>query len=380
MLAACSHEPNPEPETEHGWPGLCTADVEAGAPTRLAWSVVQPWNTPPFYRALPDGAVVTVGLIAQSVSEETWIDVRVFEPDGSERWSDRYYGYVGYDTWVRGVRVDSNGNIYVSGLDIHGEIIDYFDGVSEVLYDELLISWSPGGERRFRSRIEPCGASGGGLGIAADGRVHAARALADMMNVCIQPYSPAGEPEPELTVDVPDHQGLLYLDTQWDGSFLITSATAESGTTILARYAPNGEQLWALRDVGLASSDYQHFVLPGLVGDGRTVVSYEEQDQSSTTTEVWMIDSEGELRWRVDGLASGVNCASEVIVRQPSGSFALHDPDDGRILHEWSAPLPAGGDHWREFIPSPDGAVYVSYRIDNADYAIARLEPEPGSD
>lgn len=367
---------------EHGWPGQCAAGVEAGAPTRLAWSVTLPWYKPSFYRALPDGAVVTVGGVPpESVSEEAWIDVRVFEPDGSERWSDRYYGYVGYDTWVRGVRVDAIGNIYVSGLDIHGEIINPRSGIPEVSYDELLISWSPRGERRFRSRTPPCGASGGGLGIAADGRMHVAKALADVMKVCIQTYSPTGEPEPELTADVPDHQGLLYLDTQWDGSFLITSDAADEPVPpILAHYGPNGEQLWSLRDPGLDSSDYYHFILPGLVSDGRTVVSYQEHGQSSTTTEVWMIDSEGELDWRVDGHAYGVTCASEVIVSQPSGSFALHHPDDGRLLHEWSVPLPAGSDEgWGEFIPSPDGAVYVSYRVLYDGFTIARLEPESAS-
>jgi hypothetical protein len=378
-VATCSPEPEPEPEPEHQhvWPGQCAQGVEAGAPTRVAWSVIERWARAPYYRALPDGAVVTVGqMLPESTSEESWIDVRVFEPDGSERWADRYYGYIGYDTWVSGVSVDSTGDIHVSGLDAYGEISLGWNDDAELLQEQLLIRWSAAGQRRFRSRIEPCGVFGAGLGIAADGRVHAVRHVGDHTKVCIHAYARSGESEPVFTPNVPDHEGALELATQWDGSFSISSRTTEPETIILAHYGPNGEQSWARRDPTLPSNQYYHLLLPGLIGDGRTAVSYQVQDElGAIETEVWMVDSEGEISWRVDGVASGVDCANEVIVRQPSGSFTLHDPQDGRVLHEWSIALPGNSDQWQEFIPSPDGAVYVGYPLDDG-YAVARLEPE----
>lgn len=382
VLGACSPEeiqpePMAEPEPDRVWPGQCAEGVEAGAPTELAWSVVFSWSGMPFYQALPDGALVTVAIMSEGVQAESWIDVRVFEPDGSERWSDRYYGYEGFDAWPRGVAVDADGNIYVSGIDIYGEILDMLSG-PELLYDELLISWSSEGERRYRSRTVPCAIDGDGIGVAADGRIHVARVAEDRSRVCIQTHSPAGEPEPDVTVDVPYHEGLFYFGeqyfaAQWDGSFLIGSGTEEPGS-MLARHAPDGEQLLELVESGMQTASYRHFLLPGLVGDGRTVVTHQVQYQGHND-EVWMIDREGKIVWRADGHAHGVNCASDVIAQRVTGSFTLHAADDGRVLHEWSNPLPGDILAHSEFIASPDGAVYVAYRIDNGDYVVARFEP-----
>jgi hypothetical protein len=41
--------------------------------------------------------------------------------------------------------------------------------------------------------------------------------------------------------------------------------------------------------------------------------------------------------------------------------------------------LPGNSDEWSEFIPSPDGAVYVSYPVGD-EFGFARLKPGSAGD
>lgn len=65
-------------------------------------------------RVLPDNNVCAV-IGSQNAADDTDFEVRIYDPDGTLLWADRYQGDGGKNDYISGLEVDHAGNLYLCG-------------------------------------------------------------------------------------------------------------------------------------------------------------------------------------------------------------------------------------------------------------------------
>ena len=205
------------------------------------------------------GNVYVTGISWQSASNTMGIDTVKYSPKGARLWVSNYAAPGKDLDWVSGMAVDQGGNVYLVGTTYrNGDIYTR---------DMLTIKLGPDGKLKWAKRYDgPAhgGDSGRGLALDRDGNVYvsgyaaSSATAADFLTI---KYTPAGKRlwvarlvGAGIAFDCPN---AIALDPK--GNAFITGQATVSGTETdfaTAKYSPEGKLRWVKYYNGPVNSDW----------------------------------------------------------------------------------------------------------------------------
>ena len=262
------------------------------------------------------GNVYVAGKSANGAHHEDYALIK-YGPDGSVKWTARYDGPArGWDG-VKGIVVDADGNVYVTGRSFgSGTYADY----ATVKYD------GAGHEKWVRRYSGPGSADDGAMGIALDSFGNAvvtgfSTGQSSGFDIVTIKYGPDGSTKWVQRYDGPGGSGdvarAVVVDA--DNNVYVTGPSRGNGSDwdfCIVKYSPAGVQLWVRRWNGPANwndgstdlaLDKYGFVYA-------TGYSYQSGDDCDYVTVKY--NRSGDLKWvrRYDGPASGPDVAWAIAI------------------------------------------------------------------
>lgn len=210
--------------------------------------------------------------------------LRKYDGSGGELWT-RQFGS-GRDEHAKGVAIDMNSNVYVTGDSI----------------DEKLGELSERNQQAFLRRFDPSG------------------------NLAWEVEF--GTPEPdEAELVASDAQGHIYVAGKTEGAFDPETQNQGSDDIFLMKYSPSGEQLW-VRQFGTSGSDWLGAIAVDYTG--RIVVTGYTIDTASGEAFVEVFDQNGGTVW---SQRFGARKRTEItsVATETDGSIYVSGSTEGKL-------------------------------------------------
>ncbi len=230
-----------------------------------------------------------------------------YNTDGQLLWERFYDGpALGNADWPAAIAVDAQGNVLVTGTSIG-------DGTG---WDYATVKYGPDGQELWARRYSGPGVPynhDGAIGVAVDGQGNVCITGSSYYDTATIKYSADGE---EMWVRRYSYLGAAALAVDAQGNILVTGNDQEEAGFLTIKYSPEGRRLWVRRykshNSGAAKAiavDAQGNIL--VTGYSEGVASYDDADYTTIK-----YNPEGKRLWarRYNGLGNGWDNPSALAV------------------------------------------------------------------